>query len=94
MYKIKKIRFQNHPVLKNLELDFCGLDGNPVDTLFNGLITVYIACLFYSAFAPKNEFKGRVWVLVGLTVLFCGSLMLQLDKAINFVVLLSVVIGL
>lgn len=33
MYKIKKIRFQNHPVLKNLELDFCGLDGNPVDTV-------------------------------------------------------------
>ena len=33
MYKIKKIRFQGHPVLKNLELDFCGLDGNPVDTV-------------------------------------------------------------
>lgn len=67
---------------------------NLIVNLFNGLITVYIACLFYSAFAPKNEFRGRVWVLVGLTVLFCSSLILQLDKAINFVVLLSVVIGL
>lgn len=67
---------------------------NILVNLFNGLITVYIVCLFYSAFAPKYEFKGRGWVLLGLTVLFWGSLMLQLDKAINFVVLLSVVIGL
>lgn len=33
MYKIKKIKFQNHPVLKDLELDFCGLDGRAVDTV-------------------------------------------------------------
>lgn len=33
MYKIRKIRFQNHPILKNLELDFCDINGNPVDTV-------------------------------------------------------------
>lgn len=33
MYKIRKIKFQDHPVLKNLELDFCGKDGKAVDTI-------------------------------------------------------------
>ncbi len=33
MYKIRKVIFQNHPVLKNLELDFCDLDGNATDTI-------------------------------------------------------------
>lgn len=67
---------------------------NLIVNLFNGLITVYIACLFFSAFAPKKDFRGRPMVLMGLMVLFCVSLVLQLDKAVNFAVLLSVVIGL
>lgn len=33
MYKIRKIKFQKHPILKNLELDFCGKDGKAVDTI-------------------------------------------------------------
>ena len=33
MYKIRKIKFQNHPILKNLELDFCGKDGKAFDTI-------------------------------------------------------------
>ena len=33
MYKIKKIAFINHPVLKNLTLDFCDSNGNIVDTI-------------------------------------------------------------
>lgn len=33
MYKIRKIKFENHPILKNLELDFCGPDGCAVDTV-------------------------------------------------------------
>ena len=33
MYKIRKIKFQDHPILKNLELDFCGTDGSAVDTV-------------------------------------------------------------
>lgn len=33
MYKIRKIKFQNHPVLSNLELDFCDVNGKAVDTV-------------------------------------------------------------
>ena len=33
MYKIRKVKFQEHPILKNLELDFCGKDGKAFDTI-------------------------------------------------------------
>lgn len=33
MYKIRKVKFQDHPILKNLELDFCGKDGKAFDTI-------------------------------------------------------------
>ena len=33
MYKIRNIKFQEHPILKNLELDFCGKDGKALDTI-------------------------------------------------------------
>ncbi|MBD5115565.1 MAG: AAA family ATPase [Ruminococcaceae bacterium] len=33
MYKIKKITFIDHPILKNLSLDFCDMEGNAVDTV-------------------------------------------------------------
>lgn len=33
MYRIRKIKFLNHAVLGNLELDFCGKDGRAVDTI-------------------------------------------------------------
>ena len=33
MIKIRKIRFLNHPVLKNLELNFCDTNGKAVDTV-------------------------------------------------------------
>lgn len=33
MYKIKSVKFINHPILKNLELDFSGSDGHAVDTV-------------------------------------------------------------
>lgn len=33
MYKIRKVKFQEHPILKNLELDFCGKDGKSLDTI-------------------------------------------------------------
>lgn len=32
--KIRKIKFNNHEILGNLELDFCDKDGNAVDTIF------------------------------------------------------------
>ena len=33
MYKIRKITFIDHPILKNLSLDFCDMEGNVVDTV-------------------------------------------------------------
>ena len=33
MYKSRKIKFHDHPILRNLELDFCDSEGNPVDTI-------------------------------------------------------------
>ena len=33
MYKIRKIKFQEHPILKNLKLDFCGKDDKALDTI-------------------------------------------------------------
>lgn len=33
MYKIRKITFKDHPILKNLSLDFCGRNGKAVDTV-------------------------------------------------------------
>lgn len=33
MYKIKKISFNNHPILGKLELDFCDGNGKAVDTV-------------------------------------------------------------
>ena len=33
MLKIKSIKFKNHPILKNLELDFCDANGKAVDTI-------------------------------------------------------------
>ncbi len=34
MYKIRKIEFINHPIVKNLKLDFCDESGKAVDTVF------------------------------------------------------------
>lgn len=33
MFKIRKIKFENHPILKNLELNFCNIDGKAMDTI-------------------------------------------------------------
>lgn len=33
MYKIRKIKFHNHPILKNLELNFCDLNGRAIETI-------------------------------------------------------------
>lgn len=33
MFKIRKIKFKNHPILKDLQLDFCVADGTVADTI-------------------------------------------------------------
>ena len=46
MYKVRKIKFIDHPILKNMELDFVGMDGEAVDTVI---------------FAGENG-CGRLWL--------------------------------
>ena len=33
MHKVRKIKFINHPILKNLEFNFVGMDGKAIDTV-------------------------------------------------------------
>lgn len=33
MYKVRKIKFINHPIFKNMEFNFVGMDGKAVDTV-------------------------------------------------------------
>lgn len=61
MYKIKNITFKNHPILGNLHIDFCGLDGNAADTVIiagengTGKSTVIDAIYQALCFASTNE---------------------------------------
>ena len=59
MYKIRKIKFQDHPILKNLELDFCGSDGSAVDTVIfageNGTGKSTILNYFYEFMAGNSD---------------------------------------
>lgn len=64
MYKIRKVKFQNHPILKNLELDFCGKDGKVLDTIIfageNGTGKSTIINALYEV--SSHEVKYPMWV--------------------------------
>lgn len=68
--------------------------NNIVFNIFNGLISIYINCFFFETFSPKKEFKSRKPVLFGLTIIFILSLILQINKLMNFITLLLVVLAL
>ena len=61
MYKIREIRFKNHPILKNLILNFCDSTGHAVDTVIiageNGTGKSTIINFLYVLFSGnvKNE---------------------------------------
>lgn len=68
--------------------------NNIVFNIFNGLISIYINCFFFETFSPKKEFKLRKPVLFGLTIIFILSLIFQINKLMNFITLLLVVLAL
>lgn len=73
MYKIRKIKFQEHPILKNLELDFCGKDGKAFDTIIfagengTGKSTIINALYEIASHTVKYpvlvefEYKGKIF---------------------------------
>lgn len=64
MYKIRKIKFINHPVLKDLELDFCDRNGHAVDTVIlageNGTGKSTILNELYSLVTYNLSFEALV----------------------------------
>lgn len=60
--------------------------------LFNGLMEVYIICVFFSAFAAQKYFKGRGTVAFLLSVAFVASLCVQKNPLLNFLSLLGIIV--
>lgn len=64
MFKIRKIKFKNHSILKNLELDFCGTDGTAVDTILlageNGCGKSTVLNCLYGISSGKVDFEADV----------------------------------
>lgn len=64
MYKIRKIKFKDHPILKNLELDFCDINGNAVDTIIiageNGTGKSTIINCLYGITSMKLDFECNI----------------------------------
>lgn len=68
MYKIRKITFVDHPILKNLFLDFCDIDNNAVDTVI---------------IAGENG-CGKSTILESLYAIVCGKADFESDVEIEF----------
>lgn len=64
--KIKSIKFKNHPILKNLELDFCDANGNAADTVIiageNGTGKSSLLNYLYSLSSPVVSAESIVMI--------------------------------
>ena len=61
MFKIRKIEFKEHPILRNLSLDFCDSFGEAVDTIIfageNGTGKSTILNALYQIASHKVDFE-------------------------------------
>lgn len=66
MKKIRKIKFINHPILKNLEIDFCDKSGNAVDTIIiageNGTGKSTLLNCLYKISSKQVDFEADIEV--------------------------------
>lgn len=64
MYKIRNITFHEHPVLKNLSLDFCDSEGRCIDTIIlageNGTGKSTIINAIYTLVSQNADFEADV----------------------------------
>ena len=75
MYKVRRIKFVNHPVLNNMEFDFTGTDGKAVDTVIfageNGCGKSILINELYRAVSGQSpasniteyEIDGKVYII-------------------------------
>lgn len=68
MIKFTKIKFLNHPILNNLELNFCDQEGKPVDTIIfageNGTGKSTILESLYKLVSGNDDFNADVEIVV------------------------------
>ena len=66
MYKFRKIQFKNHPILNNLQLNFCDKLGKAVDTIIfageNGTGKSTVLDCLYKVVSGKTDFEATVEV--------------------------------
>lgn len=66
MKKIRKIKFINHPILQNLEIDFCDKSGNAVDTVIiageNGTGKSTLLNCLYKISSKEVDFEANIEV--------------------------------
>ncbi len=69
MYKIKSIEFKQHPILKNLKLDFSGTDGNAAETVIiageNGCGKSTVIDFLYGISSGKVYYEAIVTIECG-----------------------------
>lgn len=69
MYRFRKVKFYDHPILKNLELDFCGEDGRAVDTIIiageNGTGKSTLMESIYQIVSKAIKFNADIELEVG-----------------------------
>ncbi len=62
--------------------------------VFNGIFEIFLVCYFFGTFAEPKKFKGKIFILILLTIVFILSLLFQKDVYLNFFILLVIMFSL